>query len=205
VRIGDGEIFVDYNDQEIHFYLDNLVRLLAQNEKSQWEKYVTEHFDKQKENPFAADYIYKDFEYASQFIIVYLKSKNTFEPDQVNDYVHQMHLPETYTFLILDFNEQFHFVRRENILQWSKNENELFEIGLANISNESIDIKESKLEGKYPLYTFFNGDFSASFIIQLERNASFAIGTYGSIVAVPTKGSAFIHPIENNQVMAVIV
>ncbi|MEO7990026.1 MAG: hypothetical protein ABI663_10820 [Chryseolinea sp.] len=205
INIGDGEIIVEHGDQEKHFYLDNLVRLLAQNSKLQWENYINEHFDKQKEIPFATDFLYKDFEYASQFIKAYLKPKATFEPDQVGDYVNRVDLPETYTFLILDFKEQFHFVRRDNIGEWNKTEEGLFEIGFANISNESIDIKESLLADKFPIYMFFSGDFSASFIIELERNAIFTIGTYGSIVAVPTKGSAFIHPIENNQVMEVIV
>jgi hypothetical protein len=204
-EIGDGEIVVDHIDQEKHFYLDNLVRLLAQNDKSQWENLVKEHFDKQKEIPFATDYLYKDFQYASQFIKVYLKPKGTFALENVEDYVNKVDLPETYTFLILDFNEQFHFVRRENISEWNRDESELFEIGFSNISNESIDIRESMLADKYPVYMFFSGDFSASFIIELERNANFTIGTYGSIVAVPTKGSAFVHPIETNQVMEVIV
>jgi hypothetical protein len=205
ISIGDGEIVVEYDVQEKHYYLDNLVRLLAQKDKTQWENNVNEHFNKQKEIPFAIDYLYKDFEYASQFIKVYLKPKATFALDQVDDYVNKVDLPETYTFLILDFNEQFHFVRRDNISEWNKTESELFDIGLANIANESIDIQEALFADKYPGYMFFSGDFSASFIIELERNANFSIGTYGSIVAVPTKGSVFVHPIENNQVMDVIV
>jgi hypothetical protein len=113
-------------------------------------------------------------------------------------------LPETVTFLILDFHDQFHFIKRENIVEWNKSEVELFETGFANVSLEQIEISETLFKGLFNVFTFFSGDFSASFVIELEKNAGYAIGTHGSIVAIPAKGSAFVHPIENDEVMEVI-
>lgn len=204
VKIETGEIVVDLGDQQRHYYLDNLVRVLAQSDKIEWEKIVNEHLDKNQVIPFATEYLYKDFEYASQFLKVYLKSAETFPKLQPGDYVHRVDLPETRTFLILDFHEQFHFVKRENIVEWNKSEEELLEIGFANVSVEKIEIEEVLFKDQFNVFTLLSGDFSASFIIELEKNAGFAVGTHGSIVAIPTKGSAFIHPIENDEVLDVI-
>jgi hypothetical protein len=204
LRIGEGEIVVAAGEDEKHYFLDNLVRVLAQSERDEWEKLVNEHFDKNQEVPHALEYLYKDFEYAAQFVKAYIKPYDFFPEDQVKLHVHRIDLPQTITFLILDFNEQFHFVRREHIQEWNKSEEELFEIGLANIAAESIEIQEALFQEKYTVFSFFSGDFSSSFIIELERNASFAIGSYGSVVAIPTKGSAFVHPIESTDVMDLI-
>jgi hypothetical protein len=106
--------------------------------------------------------------------------------------------------LILDFDDKFHFLRHENIAAWGKSDAELFALGFANISNEQIDINESQLNERYPIFTFFSGDFASTYIVELERNASFAIGTHGCLIAIPTKGSAFIHPIESREVMNVV-
>ncbi len=204
LEINDGEIVVDLGNQPRHYYLDNLVRVLAKNDKADWDSIVNEHLDKNQVIPFATEYLYSDFEYASQFLKVYLKSSDTFPKIKVSDYVHRMDLQETYTFLILDFSEQFHFIKRENIKEWYKSEEELFEIAFANVSVEPIEVSEELFHDQYNMFTFFSGDFSASYIIELEKNAGFTIGTHGSIVAIPTKGSAFVHPIENDEVMDVI-
>mgnify|MGYP000252195943 CR=1 FL=1 len=47
-KIDAGEIVIEINGSELHFYLDNLVRVLASNEKSYWKTLIYEHFDKLK-------------------------------------------------------------------------------------------------------------------------------------------------------------
>jgi hypothetical protein len=204
-NIDDGEIIVKQDHElEKHYYLDNIVRIISQNQKSDWQAIVTEHFDKQKEIPFAIDYLYSDFGYASQFIKAYIKPKDFFPPDEVNEFVYRTDLPDTYTFLIFDFNEQFHFITKDGIKDWKQSEADLFEIGLSNISNESITIEEILIAGKYPAFAFFSGDFSATYIVELQKNASFAIGTHGSLISIPAKGCAFVYPIENNEIVDVV-
>jgi hypothetical protein len=154
-----------------------------------------------KDVPFALDYLYKDFDYAAQFLKVLIKPDDFLQADV---FLKRTDLPGTFTFLVLDFNERFTYISVENAEEWDKPLDDLFEIAFANVANEGIDIKEILLEETYPVFAFFDGDFSASFIIELDRNAEFAIGSHGSVVAIPTKGSAFIHPIESKDVMQVV-
>jgi hypothetical protein len=203
VQTDDGELVVepDAHGNERRHYLDNLIRIVVQREKGEWQQIVSEHFGKQRIIPHALEYLYGDFEYAAKFVKAYIKADDF---PGVEEYVHQVNLPGTYTMLILDFDEKFHFLKRENIASWGKTEDELFALGFANISNEQIDIGESTMNDQHPMFTFFDGDFSSTYVIELEKNAGFAIGTHGCLVAIPTKGSAFIHPIESRSVIDVV-
>jgi hypothetical protein len=203
VRAADGELSAapDADGNVRRYYLDNLIRVVVQREKGEWPQVVTEHFGKQRVIPHALEYLYSDFDYAAQFVKAYIKADDF--PD-LQQYLYRVDLPGTCTMLILDFDEKFHFLTRENIAAWGKSEDELFALGFSNISNEQIDINESQMNETYPMFTFFSGDFSATYIIELERNADFTIGTHGCLLAIPTKGSAFIHPIEGPEVMNVV-
>jgi hypothetical protein len=86
IDIKEGEIIIEEGEEEKHCYLDNLVRKLYQQDKSIWKNIVYEHFDFLKEKPGAYNYFFKDFEYASQLLRVFIKPEDFF-PDNNVDYV----------------------------------------------------------------------------------------------------------------------
>jgi hypothetical protein len=196
-------VYEKENSCEAHFYLDNLLRKYIQADDSEKNKEIQSHFTKLKDQTKAYDYLYKDFDYAKQFLKVLLKADDIL-PN--NDYfVCQKHYQGILTYLVLDFEEQFHYVEKRKVHLWGINENELFEIAKDNIRKEEIEINQYNYEDKYDVFVLLNGDFSASYTLLLEQELDFAIGRLGTLVALPTKGTAFLYPIEKDNVLDVIV
>ena len=203
-KIDEGEIVTDIDGNEQHCYLDNLVRVLASNDKTIWNELIYEHFDKLKPNPSALKYLYKDFEYASQFLRVLLK-ENTFNlGEKVENFVNRIDFPKTNTFLILEFEGQFHFVRKDEIIEWDKTENDLFECAIQNLPEDEIEVKEYEFGEKFTVFIFFSGDYSASLMLDLKNKADYTIGKFGTLIAIPTKGTAYAHPIDTSNILELI-
>ncbi|MFB9075858.1 hypothetical protein ACFFLS_13080 [Flavobacterium procerum] len=203
-KIDEGEIVIEDNGDKEHRYLDNLVRNLASYDPEDWKNAIYEHFDKLKYNSAAFDYLYKDFSYAAQFLRVLVKGPTFNFPAELGEYISRVDFPETNTFLILEFEGQFHYVRKEDILEWEKTEEELFEIALDNIPENEIETNEYDLNDQFKLFIFFSGDYAASYILNLKEKADYVIGNYGTLLAIPTKGTVYTHPIEKGNILELI-
>lgn len=67
----------------------------------------------------------------------------------------------------------------------------MFEIALENLGNEEIEAKEYTFGDKFTVYILFSGDFSAPFTLLIDKYLEFSIGTYGTLLAIPTKEQFF--------------
>lgn len=187
-----------------HCYLDNLVRKLYEQDKNEWPGIVQKHFDVLKTDPNAYEYFFKDFEYASQLLRVLIKPMDILEAHQMQDFVCRVDFPGTYTMLVIEYDNNFRFCSRENIVEWNVPDEELFRIAIANNPNDEVEVKQYLFLDKFTGFMFFSGDYAAGMLLDMENNADSAIGTYGSLVAVPAKGFAFAAPIENAEIMDLI-
>jgi len=178
-------------EEEFSFHLDNLVRKCKYYGAAEWEHIVKEHFSRFPIDQSKANFFAKDFEYAQPLLKLLVRSPNSMSEQMIQ----RLDFPNTASFLILDYDERFHFLTEDAIKEWDIPKKELFEIALENIALEKIDIQEVVWADKFELFSFFSGDFSASFLVALTKNAPFAIGKFGAVVAIPTKGSAFVHPL----------
>ena len=199
----NGDIIYEKEDSdEAHFYLDNLLRKYIQADPDKKDIEILTHFKQLSDQTKAYDYLYKDFDYAKQFLKILLKADDILPNN--DDFVYQRNYPELLTFLVLDFEEQFHYVKKNEVYQWEIDELELFEIAKENISKEEIEIKQFNFHDKYDVFALFSGDFSASYTLLIEQELDFAIGRFGTLIALPTKGTAFLYVIETNEVLDVI-
>lgn len=187
-------------EEEFSFHLDNLVRKCKYYGAEEWERIVQEHFSRFPIDQSKAKFLAKDFEYAQPLLKLLVRSPNSMSEQMIQ----RLDFPNTASFLILDYDERFHFLTEEDIKEWNIPPKELFEIALANIALEKIDIQEVVWAEKFDLFSFFSGDFSASYMVELTKNAPFAIGKFGAVVAIPTKGSAFVHPINGATALSFI-
>lgn len=203
-KIDEGEIVINIDGGEQRRYLGNLIRVLVSNDKTVWNDLIYEHFDKIKLNSSALEYLYKDFEYASQFLRVLLKEDLFDLGDKVENFVHRIDFPKTNTFLVLEFEGLFHFIRKDEIIEWNKTENYLFECAIQNLPEDRIEVDEYEFGEKYIVFMFFSGDFSASLMLDLKKRADYTIGKFGTLIAIPTKGTACAHPIENGDILELI-
>jgi hypothetical protein len=195
-------VYEKENSQEAHFYLDNLLREYIKTDEDQRDSKIYNHFVKLRDHTKAYNYLYEDFEYAKQFLKVLLKVDDILPNNE--DFVYQRNYPNLLTFLVFDFEEQFHYVNRKQAQLWKTDEFELFEIAIANVRKETIEIKQYIYHDTCKVFVLLEDNFSASYTLLIDSELDFAIGRLGTLVAVPTKGTAFLYPIENNDVMHVI-
>ena len=201
-----GVIHVWFTGQpaSTRFYLDNLLRKCKATTPAHWEAVVAGHVRMLPLNSAAITYIYKDLDFAAPLLKVQVKPVG-FAQDILHDCVYRQDFPQTNTFLVIDFEEALHYVRRSDMGEWEVSDTYLFEVALDNIAQERPDITAHQLDGELPLYTLFHTDFAASAGVQLARNIGEAIGLFGAIVNIPAKGSVFVHPLETDTVMAYIL
>jgi Protein of unknown function (DUF1444) len=206
VSAKDGTIIIkrgDKPEEEMQCHLDNLARRCKSEDPSEWQTIVNQHFARLNVDPHKAKYIFKDFDFAEPMIKYAVRHASIV--DKIEEVVHRVDLPETGTFLVLDTDESFRYIRKNDIKEWEKTEKELFEIARQNVALEEIQIGEILWADKFEAYTFLSGDFSASFIVELEKNAAFAIGRYGAVVTIPSKGTAIVHPLNGATALDFIV
>ncbi|MEZ0487131.1 hypothetical protein [Fibrella aquatica] len=198
----EGTVHVQFDGQKgpTRFYMDNLLRKCKTAEPTEWEAIVAGHVKILPINSAAITYIYKDFEFAVPLLKVQVKPVG-FAQDIMQDCVYRQDFPQTNTFLVIDFDDALHYVRRSEIGEWDVSDAYLFDLALDNIAREKPDLSGYELTGKLPLYTLFHNDFAVACAIELERNADTTVGPYGAVVNIPAKGSVFIHPLEADTVL----
>lgn len=190
--------------EEVQFGLDNLVRKVIKAEKEQWHSIINDHYSKLRQNHKSAyNYLFKDFEYASQFLKLIIKDRNFIRTDFMQKMVHRIDFPETCTMLILDFEEQFRFLMWDEITEWETPAQDLFAIALHNVAKEKVAVMNGDFKNEQQLYLFIESNFAASYLIDIETNAPHAVGNFGALVTIPTKGIGLAHPINNFGVIAV--
>jgi hypothetical protein len=208
-RVNNGLIFLtmDEVDHELQAGLDNLIKILAKTDLSDWKRVIEGHFvrlTKLKEQEKAYNFFFKDFEYAQQYLRVLIKDAEAMPTNLMSELVKKVDFPHTHTLLVFDFDEQFRFLTQKDIEEWGVHPSELFEIARHNIKSENIEIEEMIWNEGYSIYAFFSGDFAASYLLDIEENADFCIGEYGSLLTIPAKGAAFAHPIQDGEVLKII-
>ncbi|WP_375443893.1 hypothetical protein [uncultured Fibrella sp.] len=198
----DGVVHVQFDGQKgpTRFYMDNLLRKCKATDPAEWEAMVIGHVKILPINNAAITYIYKDFEFAAPLLKVQVKPVG-FAEDIMEDCVYRQDFPQTNTFLVIDFDDALHYVRRSEIGEWEASDTYLFETALDNVAREKPDLSGHSLTDELPLYTLFHNDFAVACAIELTRNADEAVGPYGAVVNIPAKGSVFIHPLEADTVL----
>lgn len=202
ISLQDGMLLVqDDEKKELKYGLDNLVRIVAATSLADWESVIYSYFNKVNFAENAYRFFFKDFEHARMHIKALIKPEAILEYEFARDLVIRRDFPGTCTVLVFDYDGQFRFLSSNDVKEWQRAEAVLFEEAFCNIAQEEVTVHKMEVEDGMVIYTFFSGDFSAVKMIELERNADFAHGTYGAVVTIPTKGAAFVSPVANQQVM----
>ena len=205
-KVGNGTIYMKFDDQEYESRLgfDNLVRKCHKHDPQEWNSVISEHFSKYRLNKPALEYIFKDFEFAAQLLKPLIKPAGTIPAEFVQDFVQRVDFEETHTFIVIDFEDKFQFLRLDNISEWEVSVEDLFYIAQQNANKEPIEMRHINWD-EMSFYALFSGNFSVSYILDLKTNLPEAIGTFGTFVAIPTKGVAIAFPIESMQSLVAFI
>lgn len=111
----------------------------------------------------------------------------------------RMDFEETRSYLVIDYPDKFQFVYKENFDNWEISEQEAFELALCHVGEYEVEIGKRDFD-PFSHFSFFSSTHSVSFILDFDKNASICIGRAGSIVNIPTQGSAFAIPIDKSNI-----
>ena len=152
--------------KEIHISLDNLVRKCKNADAAEWEEIITLHFSKFPTNEAALNYIYKDYEFAGKLLKILIKPNGSFRKIE-DQLIYRVDFPGTQSYLVIDFDDKFHFVNSQHINEWEQSINDLFLDALANTAEEKMEIARIDLDEESEVFAFFSGDYAASYMICL--------------------------------------
>lgn len=203
VSLKEGMLAVrDEDNKELKYGFDNLVRMLTGAEPSDWESIIYSHFNKINFSDDAYNYFFKDYDHARQYLKVLIKHESIMTNEFAKDLVVRTDFPGTLTVLVFDYENQFRYLKTDEIAEWNLPVETLFAEALNNLSNDELTVNKMAHDDGWEFFSFFSGDFSASRMIELEKYFEFAVGQYGALVAIPTKGSTFVAPLTDNKVTA---
>jgi hypothetical protein len=203
VSLQDGMLTVKGEDgKDLKYGFDNLVRMLTGAQQDDWESIIYSHFNKINFSDDAYNYFFKDYEHAKQYLKVLVKHEAIMSNEFAKDLVLRTDFPGTRTVLVFDYDNQFRYLKAEEIAEWNLPAAVLFEEALSNVAAEELNINKMSHDDGWDFYSFFSGDFSASRMIELEKYFDFSMGQFGALVAIPTKGSTFVSPLTDNRVTA---
>lgn len=195
------------SEEHLHCHLDNLVRRCKAYTKDTWQRIIAQHFEKFPINKPKQIYMFKDFDFARDLLRVQVRAWDMIPADLLEKLIYRKNIPHTYTFLVLDYDGKMQYIRHEDIVEWETDIDELFAIGLKNLAKEDISIEtcrwDEEDENKCG-YVVLHNDYAASFALEIERNAYLAVGEYGTLLSIPTKSAALLHPLNSNTVLEFI-
>jgi uncharacterized protein YtpQ (UPF0354 family) len=190
-------------DSKMTFSLHNLVRKCKVAPQEEWAELIERYLGKPLFNEAKHTFLMKDFEYAEPLLKVVVRSKQAFDTKALERLAHREDIPHTCTFLVLDYDDRFHYIDKNLLNEWELSSETLFAIGLTNVRKEEIE-KERVEMGGLEIYVFFSGDFSAPYMLELEMHSPEAVGVFGAVVHIPSKGKALVHPLYGNTALPYI-
>lgn len=206
VTVDDGLLLVTKEDAGTgQTNLVNLVKNVLLFEREDWQRETVEYLEKLERDQDLEQYLYADYPAAQAYLTVRLQPRAMFENPEysetgitIDDYIYQEDAEGTYSVLALDMPNRYAWLRREIVSDWGADDAELFAIARANVAAKLDGIESEAWDvGGATVVTMFDNDYAASIAIDFEANCDACIGSFGSIVCFPNRGSVMIHPIEN--------
>lgn len=179
-------------------FLDNLVHICAQLDRSAISEEVKHYLQNFAPNQAALHYIFKDFEFAQHLLRLQIKPCSCLSAQALDHFIYQSDLPQTYTFLVLDFENRFYYLRQNEIKDWNQPISQLFKIAQENVAQESLFVGRLIWKERYPIFYLAENHYAAILTLhRLAKSEQFS-GKYGTLLALPCRGQTFVYPIQDN-------
>lgn len=204
-KIEDGLIdFTSFEGADQRFGLDNLIRNLLDEAPGSWAGAINEHFSKLF-SKVELGFDQGNFEQIKDIISIRVYPDSYFDSiASIGDLIFKVDFEDTMSTLVFDYPDKFEPVLREHFLKWNVSEEEAFQIAMEHLNQHEVQVGKKEFENGFDQYSFFSSTYSACILLDFERNAKMAMGKFGSLVNIPTHGSAFAVPIKQNNVSQII-
>lgn len=207
-RIEEDSITTDDADWPFgQMGLSNLAQTCNQNPRPAWKTIVKSHFDNMVANREFEDAFYEkahDYSYASPYIGVRIYPNDYISIIGEEATIKRPLSEDLSAILVFDFPHAISNIKPEKTIQWNKTNEQLYEIGLANIRMKyPTEVSAETVNGSKIWFLQADHLFAANSILELHMQAV-PEGTHGSLVGIPHRHTVLIYPIEDLGVIAAI-
>ena len=178
--------------------LSNLAQVCNQNPRSAWKSIVTDHFEGlERAKEFESAFFKKahDYSHAAPYIGVRVYPNDYIAHVGEEAIIKKPIAEDLSAILVFDFPNEVINLKPETTIQWNKTNEQLYEIGMANIRiNYSNEITSEDIEGSR--IWIIQGDhfFVNNSVLDLQPVPT---GTHGSLVGIPHRHAVLVYPIED--------
>lgn len=207
-EMGDGILTVTVKDfGATNLGLMNVAQACKRSGIENYNNIVSDHFNTLvKANLFDAEFkrIVDDFDKVKKYIGVRLYNKSYIaqvgkELTIVKDFA-----GDIYAMLIFDLPSSITNVQPAQAEKWGRSLDELFRIGLQNISdNNPLDISQQSLNSFTIWFIQANHFFAPNIVFDLNSFPNL-VGSKGSLIGIPHRHAVIIYPIENLETVTAI-
>ncbi|CAN5447954.1 hypothetical protein BH10BAC4_BH10BAC4_09210 [soil metagenome] len=205
-KIEDGLIdFTSFEGSDQRFGLDNLIRNLLDEAPAVWPSTINEHFSKFFSN-VELGFDLGNFEQIKDIISIRVYPDSYFDSiTSIGELIFKIDFEDTMSTLVFDYPDKFEPVFREHFSKWNVSEETAFQIAMEHLNQHEVQVGKKEFDNGFNQYSFFSSTYSPCILLDFERNAKIAKGKFGSLVNIPTHGSAFAVPINRSNVPEIIV
>ena len=206
--INNGAVIVEENDFGFNnLGLVNLAQICKQEKRNDWKEIIADHFNRMIEaNKFDTEFKKKinDFEQIRQYIGVRLYHKEYIETVGKENAVYKELTNEIVELLVFDLPHTVTSIKPENITNWNKQANELFDLGFKNIkANYPLEISQQDMQD-YKIWFIQSDHVFASNILLDNDEIKKYTGKHGALVGVPHRHAVILYPINDLEVVKAI-
>jgi hypothetical protein len=187
--------------------LVNLAQICKQSNSFRWKGVIRRHFTQlEKAASFKIEFYKKvhDFSQVKDYIGVRLYHTDFVSHIKDGLTIGKHITEDIFALLVFDFPHSIINVQPEQTIQWNKMNEELFEIGIANIRRNYKTILSPQMLGKIKCWVARGNHFFAPNIVFDLKSNSQLVGSNGALIGIPHRHAVFIYPIENLEVLDAI-
>lgn len=207
-KIDDGVIYVGENDFGFkQLGLHNLAQMCKQNNTKDYPTVIKDHFETMiRIHRFNEEFdkINNDFEKIEKYIGVRIYDREYAANLEKENLLIKEFAEGLVAMLIFDLPESVMNIKPEQIINWGKTVEELFEIGKKNIKkNYPVNLSEYKVQEHNIWFAEANHFFASSIAFDMTDYPQI-IGKQGSLISFPNRHNVIIYPINSLDVIGVI-
>ena len=198
-HITDGAI-VFGGEKDVRAGLLNIAQLRHQADRSEWEQIIAEHFrlrDQSVREREEIERIIGHFDAIKDRLVLRLHPPEYAESLK-DEMVYREDLPGIISTLCFDLPSAVTTVHRDEMLQWNKPVDELFDLARGNtLAMSPSEIMSLTMDDGIELVVLTGEPmYAATNVLELDRHTE-CVGEHGSLVAVPCAHDVLFYPINS--------
>lgn len=193
--------------EEVRHGLVNIAQQCRQAAPKEWKTLITRHFKTLDEIDQFNEVFNKrahDFRYTQKYLGVRLYGSDYLTHIGEDIILTRPVMEGIIAMLVFDFPHSVVNVKPEQSILWSKSEDELFEIGLANMrANYRYNLSHESLGEAAIWFATADHFFTPNIIFDLQHDPKLQ-GLHGSLVGIPHRHAVLIYPINSVETIRMI-